>query len=86
MKAVWKFVITPECTLALPQGAKILTIAAQDTLICMWALVESEALPVERSFKVFGTGKQIPSDIPMQYVGSAQLAGGGIVVHVFEIF
>ncbi|MCK8787655.1 hypothetical protein M0638_25130 [Roseomonas sp. NAR14] len=83
-RAVWKFVLTPKCTISMPEGAELLHVAAQGGEVCLWALVNPER-PVEtRRFRAFGTGHAIPAGLSLRFVGTALLAGGALVFHVFE--
>lgn len=84
MKTVWKYTLTPEATLEMPVGAKILSVQAQQDEVVMWALVDTEAKLEKRGFLVYGTGNQIPYH-NVQYLGTAQLSEGSLVFHVFEV-
>lgn len=77
--------ILDEFTLALPNGAELLSVQAQAGEPMLWALVDETAPPKTRSFILRGTGHAIaPTDIP-RYVGTFQLHGGNFIGHVFEV-
>lgn len=92
---VWKFVI-PMPTMAgrsfvdMPAVARPLSVAIQNDVLVVWALVDSEAAPEEheqasgpRRFIVANTGAVIP-DFPegARFLGT--VASHGIVWHVWD--
>lgn len=92
--------VTDEPTiLEMPRGAKLLSVQTQQVgkyvsveALSLWALVDDEAnLPRDpRQFVVFGTGHEIPAKFEKSvtaetYIGTAQMAGGSLVWHVFEV-
>ena len=95
MLTIWKYPL--ELTdstqqIAMPKGAKILTVQMNDTKICIWALVDSDAETDYRDFKIYGTGHAIYQSIEdLAYVGTVQMGllgplGKSILVwHVFEL-
>ena len=84
MKTIWKFPLTTDMTsVSVPIGSKFLTIQMQNSAVCVWYLVDPEAEMEVRKFQVYGTGHELPS-IPGEYVGTVQLLGGSLVLHVFE--
>lgn len=69
-------------SLALPEGAKVLTAQEQGGGIKMWVLVNPEVRRmVERTFRVYGIGEDIPLT-PGTYIATVQT--GWTVWHVFE--
>lgn len=86
MKTIFKYTLSPDdAPVEMPVGAEVLTAREQGENICVWARVETtETLKDKRTFKVFGTGHEIPDDPNFHYVGTAMLQGGGLVMHVFE--
>ena len=87
MKQVWKFVpqLADISEIAMPAGAQILTVAAQHGNITLWALVDPLAPPESRIFRIAGTGHAIDAAECGHYLGTAILADGALVFHVFEI-
>lgn len=82
MRTVHKFqlyVTETVQTLKIPVGSIIRHVGRQD-FICLWVEVDSDAAQVERSFRVFGTGQQIPDGFV--YVGTAH--DDPFVWHVYE--
>ena len=70
-------------TLSLPLGAQVLEVHEQADSVCIWALVdENEELLKEYTFLVVGTGNGDPGGAT--YLGTAHLAGGTLVLHVFQ--
>ena len=90
MKTVWKFTIDPSqtvgdtFTLDIPVAAQILTVQIQHSEIVLWALVDPTIQTERRKFRVVGTGYNIKYGAPMNYIGTVQLYGGDIVLHIFE--
>lgn len=87
MKTIWKFPLSPDkLTIEMPRGAKVLSVAVQDEVICVWALVDTEAALVKRRFYVLGTGHDasaVTSQIVCLHVGIVLMDGGSLVFHVF---
>lgn len=83
MRTIWKFTLTPDCTIEMPAGAKILAIQEQWGMPQMWALVDPAAYPEKRRFLTYGTGYPINENVG-GHVGTFQLNGGALVFHVFE--
>ncbi len=85
MKTIWKFPleIIGEQHLNLPEGAEILTAQMQGGTLCLWALVSPGSPKQQRTIEIFGTGHPM-SDAERRYIGTAQMAGGSLVWHIFE--
>lgn len=83
MKTIWKWTLSPDCTIEMPKGAKILAIQEQCNKPQMWALVDPEAEKESRHFLTIGTGHRINMDLG-EYHGTFQVDGGALVFHVFE--
>jgi hypothetical protein len=83
MKAFWKFVLHPYARNMLPVGAKLLSVHAQGDDLCLWALVDTEAPLEDREFVIVGTGHEV-HDHAGAFIGTALLANGRLVLHVFE--
>jgi hypothetical protein len=79
--------VTDSQELELPKGARILTVQTQQEVVCLWALVDSNAIERQRHVIHFiGTGNShIPSS-KLRYIGTVQQLGGSLVWHVFEEF
>lgn len=96
MKTVLKYALdalAPEVKISMPLGAKVLHVAkergATQDVLCLWALVDTEAPTVPRWFRVYGTGHPLPEGAYdgtfMRHVGTVLMHGGAIVLHVFEV-
>jgi hypothetical protein len=79
----WPLIVADLQSVALPEGAKLLSLQAQGDMPQLWALVDERAAIEHRTFATYGTGNPIPSD-PGAYVGTYQIRGGTLVFHVFE--
>lgn len=84
MRRVYKYVINPlvDGVVNLPEDAEVLHTAFQGDALCLWAMVDTEAKPIARKFRVFGTGHDIPLDEDIVYIGTAFT--GYFVFHIFE--
>tara|TARA_R110000803_G_scaffold20201_16_gene52282 strand:- start:539 stop:799 length:261 start_codon:yes stop_codon:yes gene_type:complete len=79
----YEFEVVDELTIAMPRGARVLSVDVQRGAPCMWALVDPDELPLNRKFAVYGTGH--PMDQVGEFVGTFQMAGGLLVFHLFEV-
>jgi hypothetical protein len=74
-------------TLQLPAGAEVLSVGpprdGEDKPLDLWALVDPEAPLEARTFRIYGTGHDVP-DFYGLFVGTVQLYGGSLIFHVFE--
>lgn len=88
MKKVFKFPLKieeDEQDIMMPAGAKVLTVQVQSGVPCLWAECNPDAECVSRTFLIRGTGHPIDDGIEKEYIGTIQLHGGSLVLHVFEI-
>ena len=71
----------------LPVDAKILDIQVQFRYPCIWVLLDTEAVTVKRTFKLYGTGQPV-NEPPekLHYIGTYQMASGAYIFHLFEIY
>lgn len=87
MHTIYKYELWPDALkIEMPKGAKILTAREQHDKICLWAEVNTDNATEVRTFEIFGTGHQIPYDmgVSRDYIGTAMLEGGSLVMHVYE--
>ena len=85
MKAIWKFGLSESCTVEMPKGARILTVREQGNDVALWVEVDPKAPREKREFRLFGTGFELPGNKLMNYLGTAMLMGGSLVLHAYEI-
>jgi hypothetical protein len=86
-KTIWKYVLIPEkLTISIPEGATVLTAREQGNEICIWAEVYTEKPLETRTFEIYGTGHNLSTGmgIDRQYIGTAVLHGGSLILHVYE--
>lgn len=86
LRTIWKFTLretTDVQELHMSVGAEILTAQAQAEAICLWAIVAPESTTEARVFAIVGTGHRMPDR--GRYISTVQLAGGALVLHVFEL-
>ena len=85
MKTIYKFSVPKmEQVLHMPVGYKILTVAYQEDILCLWAELDPSLLarPIPVIISIYGTGWDMPED-PGNYIGTVQTVDG-FVWHVFE--
>lgn len=83
---IWKYILDIARTnrIAMPVGAEVLTVQVQRNSLCLWAKVHPDDELEDRLFAVEGTGFDV-KDAKETYIGTAQMAGGDLVWHVFEV-
>lgn len=85
MKVIWKYEleVTDVQRVAMPEGARLLSVQAQGAAPMLWALVDSRAPIADRMIGIVGTGNPAPDDdVDAVYVGSVMC--GAFVWHVFD--
>lgn len=84
--AIWKYplAITDLQSVMMPVGAEILTVQMQGSQLCLWAKVNTVAVPKARRIEIAGTGHPIP-DVGRRYISTVQQLGGSLIWHVFEL-
>lgn len=72
-----------EFDVSMPRGSEIVSFAEQyPGELAFWFRCDPEALPVERKFKIVGTGHRFhPS---LQHRGTALCANGALILHLME--
>ena len=86
MRTIYKYPVTivDEFEVRMPRGAQPLCVQVQNGDPFLWALVDTEAAPVQRVLQVRGTGHPCDGFIASHFVGSFQLHGGALVFHLFD--
>lgn len=84
-RSIWKFPIPIEYRIgvSMPLGSEILSADFQNTVLCIWALVDVDAATSLRWFRLVGTGHPLPEQdgLELKFVATVQL--GSLVFHVF---
>ena len=79
------YLATPAVSIDMPEGAEILSVQLQRGELQLWALVEDgpgvEHVP--RTVAICTTGNDCCMAEGLNFIGTVQLYGGEIVVHVF---
>ena len=74
--------MTDRQQIPMPIGARILSAANQNGLVCLWVLVDMESVALaERDIEIIGTGNPM-SDGKRSFIGT--VVAGPFVWHVFE--
>ena len=86
MHTIWKFPVpqADEFVVEMPRGARFLSLQVQHERPQMWFLLDPEAEKVKRRFVISGTGHPVDQPELLTHLGSFQLFGGELVVHLFE--
>ncbi len=87
LQVIWKFPVPVRAEptmVAMPIGARILSVQTQREEICIWALVDPDEDREERRFLVVATGQTF-DPTGMDYLGTVQINGGIRIFHVWEI-
>ena len=86
---IWKYQFLPVDALTeitMPKDALVLDIQAQNDKITLWAIIRPDAEMETRYFACIMTGQPFAHNAYAHvYHGTVQLAGGSLVVHVFEV-
>lgn len=84
----YKIEIGGTTELTLPKGAKVLSFQCQREVPCIWVLLDADSAEQEkRAFIIIGTGQPITQTAleGLEFIGTAQMAEGALVWHLFEI-
>lgn len=87
MKQVWKFELslTGINEVKMPRNSEILSVQMQKDTLCLWALVNHlEPNYDVRTIRICGTGHSFDHE-PYVFIGTAQMDGGNLIWHVFEV-
>jgi hypothetical protein len=71
-------------SIRLPQGAIIRAVNVQNGRGHLWAEVEPDARPIDRTFQVFATGEEIPDLNWHRWTWRGTWQDGPYVWHLFE--
>jgi hypothetical protein len=83
MKTIWKYVLTPETTLHLPEGAEVLTVQTQNGAPVVWVLQDRTREARPRTLRAYATGETLPAATQgCDYIGTFQT--DNLVFHVFD--
>lgn len=90
MKKIFKYELKLEDsqTVALPLGARVLTVKEQKGVPCIWCMVNpDETRILECEFRIVCTGQEISETESdrLNYIGTFFLASGSFVGHLFLI-
>ncbi len=84
MRTVFKYPLKGDTShVFIPHDAKVLHVAEQDGVPCVWAEVDTTQHKVGKMYYTVGTGHPLP-EAPAEHVGSLMMHGGAIVLHVYK--
>jgi len=81
MKTIHKYEVFDALGLMLPCDAKVLTVQMQGDTPVMWVELTPQFGVMQRQFRVYGTGQQIPDDA--EYLATWQQPP--FVWHLYEV-
>lgn len=84
---IWKFAIgvgTGPQHLAMPAGARLLSVQLQEGLPQLWALCDPGAPQVLRRIEAFGTGDEVTAETGSTLAFVATVQMGPAVLHYFD--
>lgn len=86
-KTIWKFTIESlnDNVIEIPKGGQILSMQVQGRLPQLWVLVDPTAEKEKRTFRIHGTGHDVPDADKLNFIGTFQMHEGSLVFHVFEV-
>ena len=67
----------------MPIGSTILSVGVQRDEICIWALIEPDAVKVSRRIYICPTGREADGLQRVKFLGTVMLHAGNLVFHVF---
>lgn len=86
MKTIYKYPLelVDYQTVEMPVGSKILSVADQGGVLCLWAHVTASNPSAKRMFEIAGTGKPFPPNDGAVRVFLGTVVMNPFVWHVFE--
>ncbi len=85
MSSIWKYKLDHNVVVSLPQDSEILCVRADVRgEPAIWLLVDTNKPTVERRFRWFKTGADIPEEA-IRYIGTVFAHSDAAVAHVFEM-
>lgn len=86
-KIIYKYKLKVEDVqkIELPKDYQILYVDMQDGQPHMWVLIDANKPLEEVEFHTLGTGYSMKYYIEREYVGTYQMHGGSLVLHVFKV-
>lgn len=85
MRKVYKYPlrVTDEQEIEIPYNAECLSVQMQDGQVCLWALVNPDAVMSKLRILIAGTGHPIDENEIFKYISTFQMHGGKLVFHAF---
>jgi hypothetical protein len=80
----WTLELTDEQVVMMPAGAEILSVGVQHEELRVWAKVDPGEVLGPRQFCMYGTGHPMQTELPQRFIGTVQMHGGCLVLHVYE--
>ena len=84
MLTIWKYELktTGRQVVEMPADPQILSVAVQNGIPCLWAMVDSERPRQGRVIRIHGTGQRLA--VIHEFIGTFMLHDGALVFHVFD--
>lgn len=73
-RTIWKFPLQLALrqVLRVPRSARILSCQYQGGVLTLWAFVDPDAAQEDLVVHIVGTGRDMPTNTPLQYLGTVQ--------------
>lgn len=68
----------------IPRDAEILSAQNQNENMCIWVKLKPNAEKIPRIIEIYETGQGIKNPTNLKFIGSVQLDGNSLVLHIFE--
>lgn len=88
MKTIYKYELdlnAEEQRIWLPKGAKLLSVGNQTGNLVLWAEINTAKPDTVALIKIFGTGQPDIETQGLEFLGTVQMYGGSLVLHVYGI-
>ena len=86
MIAIYKYeIFHPDCTVDMPQSAKIYDAQYQSGKLCIWARVDTSKRNVKRRIRVMATGEAFEGDVLNDGVHIATVQNPPYVWHIYDM-
>ena len=83
---VFKYEVSTDFTLKLPEGYEVLSVMDQNNTPQMWIKVDDKAeADREVRFVAYGTVHDIDEDLSLKFIGTFNTTHGMFVFHLFEV-
>lgn len=82
---IWKFPLRHENRqyIEVPNGTVFLRCQYQRDELQLWGIVDEGAKIITRAVWIIGTGRPVPTHVPLTFIDTVQQPGYALVWHIF---